>query len=87
MWMSAKRGADSAPFAFPEACPDADRDALREPEDSVRRLLRRSDLSVAKLWKKLKHFVWPRCFGHRSALGGQNRSSQFYKDGWIAEAA
>lgn len=52
----AKRPADSAPFAFPDTCPECGSKALREPGDSTHRCTG-GIICPAQAVEKLKHFV------------------------------
>ncbi|WP_425507682.1 NAD-dependent DNA ligase LigA [Sulfitobacter aestuariivivens] len=79
-----KRPEDSAPFMFPDRCPECDSDAIREPGDAVRRCTG-GMICPAQAVEKLKHFVSRGAFDIEGL--GAKQVEQFHSDGWIAEPA
>ena len=77
-----KRADTSAPYGFPETCPECGSSALREPGDSVRRCSG-GLICPAQAVEKLKHFVSRAAFDIDGL--GAKQVEQFYKDDWIKE--
>ena len=78
----AKRPEGTAPFAFPETCPECASAAIREEGDAVRRCTG-GLICPAQAVEKLKHFVARGAFDIEGL--GAKQVEQFYRDGWIAE--
>ena len=79
-----KRSSASAPFVFPELCPECSSAAVRDEGDSVRRCTG-SLICPAQAVEKMKHFVSRAAFDIDSL--GAKQVEQFHTDGWINEPA
>jgi DNA ligase (NAD+) len=79
-----KRPAGSAPFQFPDQCPQCGSPAQRDEGDAVRRCLG-GMICPAQAVEKLKHFVSRGAFDIEGL--GAKQVEQFHTDGWIAEPA
>ncbi len=74
----------SAPYAFPETCPECDSPAVREEGDSVTRCTGGMGCP-AQAVERLKHFVSRGAFDIEGL--GAKQVEQFYEWGWIEEPA
>lgn len=79
-----KRPSESAPFVFPEICPECSSPAVRDDGDAVHRCTG-GLICPAQAVEKMKHFVSRAAFDIEGL--GAKQVEQFYKDGWIAEPA
>lgn len=79
-----KRPATAQAFTYPTQCPECGSDALREPEDAIRRCTG-GLICPAQAVEKLKHFVSRAAFDIEGL--GAKQVEQFYADEWIREPA
>ena len=79
-----KRPEGTAPFVFPETCPECGSPAEREEGDSVRRCTG-GLICPAQAVEQLKHFVSRKAFDIEGL--GAKQVEQFHADGWIREPA
>ncbi len=77
-----KRSDKTAPYIFPETCPECGSAAIREEGDAVRRCTG-GLICPAQAVEKLKHFVSRAAFDIEGL--GAKQVEQFYRDGWIRE--
>jgi DNA ligase (NAD+) len=79
-----RRPADSAPYVFPDHCPECCAAAPRESGESVRRCT--GGLTCpAQVVERLKHFVSRDAFDIEGL--GARQIEGFWKDGWVREPA
>ncbi|PJE25961.1 DNA ligase (NAD+) [Pseudooceanicola antarcticus] len=79
-----KRPDDSAPYAFPEICPECGSEAIREEGDSVRRCTG-GLICPAQAVERLRHFVGRKTFDIEGL--GAKQAEFLYDMCWIAEPA
>lgn len=79
-----RRPEGTAPYAFPETCPDCGSEAIREPGDSVRRCTG-GLICPAQQVERLKHFVSRAAFDIEGL--GAKQVEALWRDGWIRQPA
>ena len=79
-----RRPKETAPFSFPEICPECGSAAVRETGDAVHRCVG-GLVCPAQAVEKLKHFVSRAAFDIEGL--GARQVEQFWADGWIREPA
>lgn len=79
-----QRPADSAPYAFPQTCPECGSPAIRDEGDSVRRCTG-GLICPAQAVEKLRHFVSRAAFDIEGL--GARQVELFHRLNWIAEPA